>query len=208
MVGEMGAGPPPCPSSFGEGEGDVPSGWPVPCLLPERWGLRMPWGPPAHPGCLGSSLCSSLCLYVPNRLMPIGEAGPVPRTKRVSGGPQLLRGVVVKSLTSKPHIGQAVLLLYPFDRSTLLSQTSIKAEVFLVKHSLRNHRSYSSLFSQRCPRGPESVSRKVESRSQCLLPRCPLRYSKQGLPDARRHSSPPGSLLGTPQPGHLSPERT
>ena len=38
--------------------------------------------------------------------------------------------------------------LYPFYRSTLLSQTSLKAEVFLVKHSLRNHRSYSSLFTK------------------------------------------------------------
>ena len=170
------------------------------------WSLRLPWGPPAHPGCLGSSLC----LYVSNGLMPIGEAGPVPRMKRVSDGPQLLWGVVVQSLTSRPHIGQAVLPLYPLDRSMLLSQTSIKAEVFLVKHSLRNHRSYSSLFLQRCPRGPERVSRKVESHSQCLPPRCPrthpLRYSKQVLPDAGRHSSPPGSLLT--QPGHLCPERT
>ena len=180
----------------------------MPCLLPETWGLRLVWGLPAHPGCL----VGSLCLYVSNGLMPTGEAGPVPRMKQVSAGPRLMWGVVVQSLTSRPHTGQAVLLLYPFDRSTVLSQTSIKSKVFLVKHSLRNHRSYFSLFLQRCPRGPERVSKQVESHSQCLLPGCPrthpLRYSKQGLSGARRHSSPPGSLLGTPQPGHLSLEHT
>ena len=161
VVGEMGAGPPPRPSSFGEGEGDIASWWPVPCLLPEMWGLRLVWGLPAHPDCLGSSLC----LYVSNGLMPIGEAGPVPRMKQVSAGPRLMWAVVVQSLTSSPHTGQAVLLLYPFDRSTVLSQTSIKSKVFLVKHSLRNHRSYPRLFLQRYPRGPERVSRKVESHS-------------------------------------------